>query len=225
MVIKEEELANKSILPNLYKAIAYYPQGNWADALSKGQIFSKIWLIQEASKVLKDREFECVYCVGGWYGLLGALWLEKQPIRSTGKFRSFDIDPSCENIADQINKQFIMEGWVFKAITADMLAINYSHHSYELVNSKGQVITMHDEPDLVINTSCEHLEKFEEWMGRLPKGIHVILQSSDYRGIKEHVNCVDSLEAFEKQAGLEKVLFSGELHTAKYKRFMLIGVK
>ena len=60
---------------------------------------------------------------------------------------------------------------------------------------------------------------------RLPAGQLVALQSNDYVAIPEHVNSVESLDAFTVQTGLGEVLFAGELVLEKYTRFMLIGRK
>ena len=49
-------------------------------------------------------------------------------------------------------------------------------------------------PDLVINTSCEHLPDVRGWLDRLPAGMPVVLQSNDYFAEPEHTNCVASLE-------------------------------
>ena len=43
-------------------------------------------------------------------------------------------------------------------------------------------------PDTVINTSCEHIENFNEWYDKIPKGKIVILQTNNYFDF-EHVNC------------------------------------
>ena len=61
------------------------------------------------------------------------------------------------------------------------------------------------------------------WLGLLPKGTNVLLQSNDYFSEPTHINCVESVEAFERLAGLAELRFSGTLPMKKYNRFMLIG--
>ena len=80
-------------------------------------------------------------------------------------------------------------------------------------------------PDLVINTSCEHIADLRGWLDLLPVGMPVVLQSNDYFSDPEHINCVRSLEEFEIQANLSKVAFHGTLGMTKYSRFMLIGYR
>jgi hypothetical protein len=81
------------------------------------------------------------------------------------------------------------------------------------------------DPDLLVNTSCEHLADFAGWFHRVPDGQLVALQSNDYYAIPEHVNCVPDLAAFRAQAPLARILFAGEQPRKRYRRFMLVGRK
>ena len=101
----------------------------------------------------------------------------------------------------------------FAAVTADMLDCAYAPPQAG------------DVPDLVVNTSCEHLADFATWYGRIPSGQFIALQSNDYFAIAEHVNCVHDLDAFRRQAPLTQPLFAGSRQHKKYTRFMLLGRK
>ena len=95
----------------------------------------------------------------------------------------------------------------FAALTADMYALDY----------RGR------RPDLVVNTSCEHIADLRGWLDRLPAGSRVLLQSNDYFREPTHIACVASLAAFRSQAGLAEVEYAGSLPQKNYTRFMLIG--
>ena len=60
-------------------------------------------------------------------------------------------------------------------------------------------------PDLVVNTSCEHIADVRGWLDMLPKGTRVLLQSNDYFAEPTHINCVASLDEFRAQAQLADV--------------------
>ena len=77
--------------------------------------------------------------------------------------------------------------------------------------------------DLIVNTSCEHIADLRGWLGLLPKGANVLLQSNDYFSEPTHINCVESAAAFERLAGLASLSYSGTLPMKNYNRFMLIG--
>ena len=80
-------------------------------------------------------------------------------------------------------------------------------------------------PDTIINTSCEHIEKFTEWFNAIPRDKLVVLQSNNYFEIDDHINCVKNITEFKQQAPLSNIIYEGELELEKYTRFMLIGYK
>jgi len=97
----------------------------------------------------------------------------------------------------------------FAAVTQDVTQLNYT----------GALQT----PNIVINTSCEHLGDFSTWLQAMPAQTLLVLQSNDYFSCDEHVNCVADLQAFKSQADLGSVLYAGKLERKRYNRFMLIG--
>jgi hypothetical protein len=78
---------------------------------------------------------------------------------------------------------------------------------------------------VLINTSCEHLDRFQEWYAKIPPGTLQVLQSNNYYACEEHTNCVPDLETFQHQAPMRESLLTGSLKLKKYTRFMLIGYK
>lgn len=191
------------------------------DCLSRGQLQSKLWLVDELKSIGVD--LGVVFLCAGWYGTLATLIFESGI--HFKKIRSFDIDESTESIAEIFNKPWIINGWKFKSVIQDIHDINFTNHSYIVSKGKNDFEVLYDTPDTVINTSCEHINNFEEWYAKIPNGKLVILQCNDYVEIEEHVNCHETLQEFETQTPLEVELFSGELQLDKYKRYMRIGYK
>jgi hypothetical protein len=171
----------------------------------KGQINSKVWLIDNLKNYFQRVPYEILIC-GGWNGVMSTLLFNSE--LDIARVTSMDKDPTCESIANTMNKEYEIRSQ-FKAITMDMLEYrNYHKHN------------------LIINTSCEHLSKqeYDRWISLLPTNTKIILQSNDYAELDEHRNCPASLDDFEKTCGLS-ISFSGELATEKYTRFMIIGEK
>ena len=191
------------------------------DCLSRGQLQSKLWLVDELKAIGVD--LGVVFLCAGWYGTLATLIFESGI--HFEKIRSFDIDESTESIADIFNKPWIINGWKFKSVIQDIHDINFTNHSYIVSKGKNDFEVLYDTPDTIINTSCEHINNFEEWYANIPNGKLVILQCNDYVEIEEHVNCHKTLQGFETQTPLEVELFSGEIQLDKYKRYMRIGYK
>ena len=169
------------------------------DAFWSGQLNSKEWLITNLRKNVK--KVVSIDIHGGWVGVLASM-LFQSDIYVT-KIRSIDIDPTCEPIANMMNKKEEIAG-MFRAVTADMCAIR-------------------SDADVIINTSCEHItqDQYDLWLSGMPHNSLLVLQSNNY-DIPEHVRTAKDLEEFKTQCGIT-VLWSGELELPLYKRFMVIG--
>jgi hypothetical protein len=192
-----------------------------SDCFSRGQLQSKLWLVDELKKCNVD--LGTTFLCAGWYATLATMLFESNI--KVDKVRSFDIDPSCVDIAKVFNKPWVMEDWKFQASTQDIKDINYSIHTFMVNRVDGSACQLIESPDTIINTSCEHIENFSEWYDLIPEGKLVILQSNDYYEIEEHVNCVGSIEEFVVKAPMNNILYSGEFDLPKYRRFMIIGYK
>ena len=73
---------------------------------------------------------------------------------------------------------------------------------------------------LTINCSCEHMRPIN-----IRPESYVALQSNNYFSVKDHINCVNSVEELASQHQLKNVMFWGEMDFGIYKRFMVIGRK
>ena len=193
----------------------------WDDCFSRGQIKSKLWIVKELTKLNLD--LGTVFLCAGWYATLATMLFESKI--KIDKIRSFDIDPNCQSIAETFNKPWVKDSWKFKSSTKDIMDINYVHDVYEVIKFDGTQCPLDDTPDTIINTSCEHINNFEEWYAKIPDGKLVILQTNNYFEIEEHVNCVDGLTDFASQSPMTSVLYEGELPLEKYTRYMRIGIK
>ena len=97
------------------------------DAFSRGQLQSKKWLID----VLNDKKIKIgnsIYVCAGWYGVLPALLFERYDVE--GHIWSFDIDPSTDNPADTLNKEYIIDGMKFKSFVKDVAELKFDKETY-----------------------------------------------------------------------------------------------
>lgn len=169
------------------------------DAFWRGQILSKEWLIDNLRPFVNTPVTIEIH--GGWVGTLPSMLFQSGlPIKG---IHSIDIDPSCESIANEMN-QIELEQGRFRAITADMAEVTMGS-------------------DIVINTSCEHIEqeKYKSWLNRQSKDSILVLQSNNYK-IPEHIRTAVDVEDFKTQCDIN-VLWEGTLELPLYNRFMLIG--
>ncbi len=192
-------------------------------ATSRGQLQSKEWIL----KVLKEKGISnlgIVALCAGWYGFLAFLFF-RDSFFSTKNIFLFEIDELSVKVSEDINRYFVKDNWKFKATLKNILDIHYAGETFTTLKFNGESEKLTMVPDTIINTSCEHIEKFKEWWDKIPAEKLIILQSNNYKGLKEHVNCVSSLEEFKKMASMGRLIYEGHLDLEKYTRFMLIGYK
>jgi len=85
-----------------------------------------------------------------------------------------------------------------------------------------------EKTDLLINTSCEHMKPMKEWpfWNKIKHNTYIAFQSHSNKNIKDHINCVNSLDEFENQLPKDiKILLKKELIETNREgmRFTIIG--
>jgi hypothetical protein len=167
----------------------------------KGQIKSKVWLIENLKPYLKENSTVDIF--GGWNGVLASLLFQTDI--NFKKITSVDIDPTCIDVALTINKIEEMNGQ-FNAVTADMA-------------------TYASSADYIINTSCEHIsqDQYDNWLSLISDNCLITLQSNNYK-IPEHIRTAQSIDEFIEQSNLN-IIFSSTLPMPLYDRYMIIGKK
>ena len=212
--------SENTVISQIKRTLNLYPETEESliDAYSIGQLKSKLWLIEN----LPDN-LGLVFICAGWYGTLASLMFQNAR-EKFDKIRSFDIEPECAKVADNLNRSYVIDGWQFKASTIDILDIEYplTYTTYRRDMTKVQIT---EQPNTIINTSCEHIKNFDSWYTKIPQGILCILQTNDYFEIEDHINCSKSLDNFAEATPMYNVLFEGKLPLEKYNRFMRIGYK
>lgn len=169
----------------------------------KGQVNSKVWLIENL-KSFQHEHWNNITIYGGWNGVLASLIFNSNI--KVDRITSIDIDPTCEEIANTVNKNYEIAGR-FDAVTADMCSFVAP-------------------AAVVINTSCEHItqEQYELWLNNQPDDALFVIQSNNYFKLEEHIRCSANIDEFMKISKI-KPYWRGEFKTPNYTRYMLIGKK
>lgn len=172
---------------------------NYVDALSSGQISSKLWLLDELKKIDKC---EHALFIGGWLGI-SSLWLSKEKI--TNKVTNLDLDEDAIEFSNRLNEY----------------NTNYCQGIVNNINNyePGDL----EQYDLIINTSSEHMS--DEWFKKVPDGTIVAIQTNDYHEITEHINTVNSLTELKQKYIMSEIYYIGVTDCQRYNRFMIIGKK
>jgi hypothetical protein len=179
------------------------------DAFSSGQISSKIWLCEELERMAFTSP-QKIWVFGGWYGIASFLLLSRGNL-SIDSIRSFDIDSTCESIADMVCENWVWKNWTFKAFTADCNNMQYEN----------------ERPDIVINCSTEHFTS-DSWWKLIPADTIVVLQSNNMP-LDDHVSCCDTLDDMVEKFPVREIFYKGALEFKYpdwgFTRFMIIGRK
>jgi hypothetical protein len=194
------------------------------DAFSRSQIKSKIWLIEELAKL--DTNYDNVVVMAGWFGQLKSIYDKRL---TYAKMRIIEMDRSACETSDYIFNLSNLENYKVKSVNADItnLTLHKNGYEWDVENFKeGSKYSEKFSPDLIINTSAEHMT--EEWFNQirfkdLESNPIVAIQSNNLFDIPEHINCVHSVDHMKKKFPMKEILFEGELQLKGYKRVMLIG--
>lgn len=199
------------------------------DAMSRSQVKSKIWLIEELENVrqrLDDPVYKQVVVMAGWFGQLKTIYDKKLTYR---KMRIVEIDKAACEASDYIFNLSELENYKVKAVHTNINNLTLHKNGYEWDVENFKEGTKYSEkflPDLIINTSAEHMN--EEWYNQIRfkemvSNPIVAIQSNNLFDIPEHINCVHSVDHMKKKFPMKEILFEGELQLKGYKRVMLIG--
>ena len=194
------------------------------DLMSRSQIKSKIWLIEQLAKIKQG--YPNVLLLAGWFGQIKTIYDQRLTYR---KMMIVELDRSACETSDYIFNSANLENHKVKAVCADVNQLTLHKNGYEWPVENFKESTSYTEkflPDLIINTSAEHMT--EEWFHQLRfKQLEsdpiVAIQSNNLFDLAEHVNCVHSVDHMQKKFPMREVLFAGELQLKGYKRVMLIG--
>jgi hypothetical protein len=188
------------------------------DAFSESQVRSKNWLVEECTK--NGLYLGIVFLCGGWFSTIVL-----HPDFKFEKLRSFDIDPHCKTVSEHLHRKLLIDNWKFLAVTANIHNVNFVNHTFEVIRKDGSSCSLTESPDTIINTSCEHIENFQDWYNKLPLNKLLILQSNNGFNMSGHLNCSNSIEDFAQSTPFSKEIFSGTKEMPQFQRYMRIGYK
>jgi len=190
-----------NIIRNCNKEIQYRILESFWDS----QLRSKSWLINNIKKHIPTLSGN-VYVIGGWYGILSQLIVDNFPT----SVYNIDIDDSCIIYGNMLSNNDSRINF----ITEDMARFNN-----------------YIEPNLVINTSTEHVTQdvYDMWLKNIPVGTPVVIQGNNFYECQEHVRCFETLEEFNNNSTLKNIVFTNKLKcmgpNKPFYRFMTIGYK
>lgn len=194
-----------------YKQTPYYYVKRWIlknhshllsaynDTLSDGQCDSKFWLVDELNNIKWKNDLH-IEIIGGWFGFPLIEMLAHLPIK---QIDFYEIDEECKKVLTQYVEQF---NYNFRIVQFG----NY----FERTDLRRR--------DLIINTSCEHMNDISLMKSFYKDSPIIALQSNNFYE-HDHVNCVESEIELRNNNEINVTKYMGMKEMEKYKRFMVIG--
>ena len=219
------------------------------DFLSRGQVKSKLWMVTELANVVEGPIGNVVF-YGGWYNFMAFFLFTMFDVKN---IYSIDVDDSVIEPCKVLYRdehdagRFIPITADVSTIKWENDTLNYLNQTMrtniiekywktkeesirqfdtdvaQLADEERWGWTELDDMQIVINTSCEHMNN--EWFENIPAGKLVILQTNDYFDNPQHSKCCKDLEDAKAKYPMQNILYIGELDTQLYNRFMIIGIK
>ena len=194
------------------------------DAMSRSQMRSKIWLVEELANI--NTNYDNVAVMAGWFGQIKTIYDKRL---TYSKMRIVELDKDACKTSDYIFNITNLENYKVKAVHADINELTLHKNGYEWDVENFKEDTMYGEkflPNLIINTSAEHMT--EDWFHQIrfkemESNPIVAIQSNNMFDGEGHINCVYSADHMKKKFPMKEVLYEGELQLKGYKRVMIIG--
>lgn len=175
------------------------------EAFWYGQIISKTWLVDTLNRYI-DKPSE-IYIFGGWIGVLSSLFFQCSKFDII-KITSIDLDHFCEPISKTICKPYLDR---FIPVTMNMANFTYDK-----------------QPNIVINTSTEHItqETYNQWYNNIPNKTIIVVQGNNFFDCDQHIRCSKSLTEFKLMNNVPlRTIYEGTINCEIYNRFMCIYTK
>ena len=197
---------NNRLLRNALHAMKEFPDSieSIIDSFSDNQHLSKESLIDCLDMhglITKDSK---VIILGCWYGSI----LIDRLSPMVKEIVAIDKDETAIKIGKILFEHHTNIEWINADIFND-----YDKKYYE-------------EPNIIINTSCEHMKnmvEWEYWNKYNTNPLYMAFQSNDMFDIKDHINCVKTMDDFRDQLPKGFWLKEESLKDSRGTRFMLVG--
>lgn len=203
-----------SQVEKIYKESKYNPDVDLyrsfdiINSVNDNQISSKEWLVENLLPFVSQSELYNIAILGSWYGLLGIIL--RHHISEEVHIRNIDSDPESKNIG----LNFIKDNET------------YRNNFFIISDAVNHVMENPNRYQVIINTSCEHMEPDDIQFILKSKGGNsmICFQSNNYHSVQSHINTHNSLDDFVNSLNLVDVYYAGVYKAKDYERYMVIGI-
>ena len=174
---------------------------SYEDSISDGQYQSKLWLRNALKNIQQPQHPLHIEIIGGWFGFPLIEMLDFLKIK---QIDFYEIDEDCKKVLVQYRNRF----------KYDFKIVEFGNY-FEREELRRR--------DIIINTSCEHMEDISKMKKYYKNKPLLVLQSNDYSEIDDHINCVQSSNELKSKNEINISYYAQALQLEKYTRYMAIG--
>ena len=143
--------SNTDLIVDRFKDVIYsYPNVDISSFANKHNAKLHTWIIQQIQYAYGQKYLGVLYILQGGMGLLGSMFLD-----TTLRFeniRSFDLNGTCQFLADEFMKDELLKDWRFKACQTDLFDIDYVTNVFQVRMQDGKLSTPYDEIQVLLLT-------------------------------------------------------------------------
>ena len=153
-------------------------------------------------------------------GLLGSMFLDTA--MRFENIRSFDLNGTCQFLADEFMKDELLKDWRFKSSQRDLFDIDYQNNIFQTRMQDGKLSIPYDEiPGTIINTQVSHMVNFQDWWNMIPdtKRVVVVGETGDVP------RPFPSSQNFNLKFPMNFEQYTGVITVEDKQYFMKIGMK
>ena len=214
-------LTDNDLIVDRFKDLIYnYPNVDISTFANRDNAKLYSWIVQQMIYIYGQKYIGVVYLLGGGMGLLGSMFLDTK--MRFENIRSFDINGTCQFLADEFHKKELLRDWRFKANTQDLFNVNYIENEFQTRLQNGRLSSPYTEiPGTIINCSVSHLTNFQDWYEMIPdtKRVIVVGETGDVP------RPFPSSQNFNLRFPMSFEQYSGVITVGEKQFFMKMGLK
>lgn len=213
--------SNTDLIVDRFKNIIYdYPNVDISSFANKQQAKLHSWIIQQMQYAYGQKYLGVLYILQGGMGLLGSMFLDTA--MRFENIRSFDLNGTCQFLADEFMKDELLKDWRFKASQRDLFDIDYQNNIFQTRMQDGKLSTPYDEiPGTIINTQVSHMVNFQDWWNMIPDTKRVVVVGET----GEVPRPFPSSQNFNLKFPMNFEQYTGVITVEDKQYFMKIGMK
>ena len=208
------------VVNRLQKIIYDFPNIDISSFVNRENARLYSFIVQQMQNAFGEKYLGAIYVLGGGIGMLPAMLFDTKLRFET--IRSFDINGSCQFLADELMSNELLADWRFKGCTQDLFNVGYDEHQFITQLQDGRLSDSFTEiPGTIINTNVSYISNYGDWYEMIPEMRRVVLVGESGDVPKPFA----SSQAFNRRFPMSFEVYQGVLNIEGKHFYIKIGYK